>query len=417
MATIDQLRRGRGAGYRAALAARSIDDVLACVLDDPRWDREIETRDDYYARLLIALDAPVDAITGFLQRDDHRDESDVWLAAGVLAEMARREHRAARDGLVAALEGPAWARCLEGLGRYAPDVVDSRTIASLADRVGAEQLREAITWIPVPWDRWIAEVPALRFPLRAAPAPDLAWTPAKGARIWAKPPVLDDNSSDAELDALARRELPLRVWALRRLGERGCTDHVAAAAAFLASAEAAIRDREHGSWRTGYMQYLERLPAEETLPLARSWFEQPWPLGVAGAHILARHATIDDRERIERSASEALARREMFHVCSCVDALTTIGSSASLPILIAVYEETPYAYARPRVVRALTPHVGDPAARALVVEALWDCEEGARKLACAGLAAADEPVRLAELADDRFEDDDLRAAARAALAR
>jgi hypothetical protein len=32
------------------------------VLNDPRWDRQVEARDDYYARLLIATGADIDIL-------------------------------------------------------------------------------------------------------------------------------------------------------------------------------------------------------------------------------------------------------------------------------------------------------------------------------------------------------------------
>jgi len=50
------LQRGRGAGARAVLAdlEAGLEDVLTCVLDDPRIDRQVEARDDYYAALLVA---------------------------------------------------------------------------------------------------------------------------------------------------------------------------------------------------------------------------------------------------------------------------------------------------------------------------------------------------------------------------
>ena len=56
------LRSGRGDGYRAALSDVAVDDVVACVVDDPRWDRQVESRDAYYANLLIRLNADVQPI-------------------------------------------------------------------------------------------------------------------------------------------------------------------------------------------------------------------------------------------------------------------------------------------------------------------------------------------------------------------
>jgi hypothetical protein len=81
------LRKGRGDGYRAALKAQAVDDVIACVVEDPRWDRQVENRDDYYATLLIEIGADVQPIVDcILDSGDQADESACWLPIGVLAK-------------------------------------------------------------------------------------------------------------------------------------------------------------------------------------------------------------------------------------------------------------------------------------------------------------------------------------------
>ena len=49
----------------------AVDDVLRCVIEDPRVDRELESRGRYLGELLTACDAPLDAIVVAL-----RDEQD-----------------------------------------------------------------------------------------------------------------------------------------------------------------------------------------------------------------------------------------------------------------------------------------------------------------------------------------------------
>jgi hypothetical protein len=80
------LRCGRGDGYRAALSAVALDDVIACVVDDPRWDRQVENRDEYYATLLMRMNADFQPIVDcILQSSENADESTCWLPIGVLA--------------------------------------------------------------------------------------------------------------------------------------------------------------------------------------------------------------------------------------------------------------------------------------------------------------------------------------------
>jgi hypothetical protein len=89
-ARLEMLRSGRGDGYRAALNAVALDDVIACVVDDPRWDRQVENRDEYYATLLIEMNADVQPIIDHIwDSSENADESTCWLAVGVLAQMAR----------------------------------------------------------------------------------------------------------------------------------------------------------------------------------------------------------------------------------------------------------------------------------------------------------------------------------------
>ena len=98
------LRLGRGAGYRAALRAGAAHEVLSCVLHDPRWDRQLEARAPYYARLLVVLDADISLVAEWLLGERTTDDvSDLWLSIGVLAAMARRHHRHDRSPRVPAV--------------------------------------------------------------------------------------------------------------------------------------------------------------------------------------------------------------------------------------------------------------------------------------------------------------------------
>ena len=62
---LSQLQRGRGAGFRAAIASgrEAHDDVLQCVTTDPRVDSQGESRERYYAELIVAQLAKDEART------------------------------------------------------------------------------------------------------------------------------------------------------------------------------------------------------------------------------------------------------------------------------------------------------------------------------------------------------------------
>ena len=58
---LGQLQRGHGRGVRRALAdgAAAHDDLLACVLADPRREPEFEARARCYAELAMAIAVPI----------------------------------------------------------------------------------------------------------------------------------------------------------------------------------------------------------------------------------------------------------------------------------------------------------------------------------------------------------------------
>ncbi|MFC1642743.1 hypothetical protein ACFL5O_08675 [Myxococcota bacterium] len=141
------------------------------------------------------------------------------------------------------------------------------------------------------------------------------------------------------------------------------------------------------------------------------------PYFLAAEHILARHATPDDRQMLETAGAAALESSDMYRLCSIVDAVGAAGSEPSLPFLIDVYERAPYSYARRRVVNAMRSRSLTGQTEDYLTESLWDCEPESRELACraVGKANAIAAGRVAEMAADTYEDDDVREAARGVL--
>jgi hypothetical protein len=374
--------------------------------------------------------------------------------------MARRTHPAAKEALVAAIrQGRRWRACLDALEAAGGEaligaVMSARDVEALIGGVDVDALVDAAQAVAAPWEAWAAEVPALRFVSDARTRRDAVPKPMSGPVQWAASrireparPALRPNMTTAELLELATASGTSRhveailetrtdqvtvsglrnaatagtpeqqMAALRILGSRGCTDFLDDAEQFLRSESRLSRDERKGHrTRQAYLRYLERLPANTTLERARQWFTEPWPLSLAADHILSQHATRDDRVMLEEGGSAALASKDIYRLCSVVDALAAVGAVESLPFLSEVYFEAPYSYARRRVVKALVPHAAHAVARDLIVEALWDCEAEARELACGAVSSDEIPTagRLAEIADDEFEESDVRKAAQRA---
>lgn len=371
------LERGHGRGYLAALelGGPASAEVLRCVIEDPRFDPQIESRAHYYADLLIALGScPVQPIVDAL---DRRERENAWLAHDVLIQLAWRGHFGALAAVI--------------------DKVRARTLAADAlDDIGGRALVERVFALA---GRAPPPKPEPRHPSR----PRLTLAPSLGIE---------------QLVALATGADKLdKVIAARRLGELDHPALVPDAEAFLRSeCGVAFEHRRHGACqRRAWVVYLEALSPIHTLPLARRWFHAEWPLSLAAEAILVRHAEPDDRSMLEDAGARALAERQVYRLCSVVDALAGLADVRSLPLLATIYGETRYSYARERVCIALLDHADHADAQALLRESLWDCESYARAIACEAVDPTIAAARLRELESDAFERDEVRDAARAAL--
>ncbi|MCB9507773.1 MAG: hypothetical protein H6700_02575 [Myxococcales bacterium] len=458
------LRQGRGAGFRAAIGAgrSAADGVLDCVLNDPRWDRQVEARDDYYARLLMATGANIDVLGQRVATEDpDADKSDFWLPVGVLAEMCRRGDEAAGAALAEAIAaGPRWRACLDALDaaggvELIGQVVPTAAVEALVARVGVDDIADAVLVVAAPWDEWAERVSALRFMVGSVASSGREARPMSGPVAWwasrirvpglmenlaalstdellaygttpgAAPKVCDELSRRTDLETLRRIDSVAesgspeeRSVALRALGQRGSTVFLGAAEDFLRwESTLAPAARSERQLRRGYLAYLVELLPTHTLPLARRWFGEPWPLSLAAERILTLHATPDDRQMLESAGAAAMESLNMYRLCSVVEALTTAGPEPSLPFLIDVYDRAPYSYARRRVISALRSCSLTGQTEDYLTESLWDCEPESRELACQALGTANATAtrRVAEIASDAFEDDEVREAAQAVL--
>jgi hypothetical protein len=120
-----QLQRGRGVAARRAPSAPHADDaVYECVINDPRWDRQTETRGTYLAGLVQKLGLQLTPLESHLVAYDDDDPWDIGLLLHVLALLtsAGREDAAAvmRRYVTA---GKHWSAALNALA-----FADSRDI-------------------------------------------------------------------------------------------------------------------------------------------------------------------------------------------------------------------------------------------------------------------------------------------------
>jgi hypothetical protein len=150
------------------------------------------------------------------------------------------------------------------------------------------------------------------------------------------------------------------------------------------------------------------------VPAARRWAAADGPLREAAVSTLAAHG--DETDIPVLLAEVARLDSTPDHLCGydeLVTGLARIGGPVTA-ILRRVWL-TPHSYERASYLRAY--RIADPAvAESLLVEGLWDCEEGVRRVAAEHVALdAETRERLGYLRDDPMEDAGVRGAAAARL--
>ncbi|MCK5942728.1 MAG: hypothetical protein KAI24_12200 [Planctomycetes bacterium] len=384
---LGQLQRGRGAGFVRALAdgAAARDDVLRCVLEDPRVDRQIEARGRYLGELFAALRLPVAPVAEAL-----RDADGGRLGHEVLAVAFACGHRGARrlldDPLVDVAVREEVALCLVDADLLTPlelpaplrrFVMDELLLdADSADvlprlRRGPDQevaglsvdelLEQARTARPGRGDVLHDEL------VRRRTAADLD-------RLWG---CLRDDRVHGRVRAAAR--------ALGAIGDQRalslCEDLFAREDVFEDPARrlpAELRMR-----RAALSSYVRALPAARQLALARSWHPRGGHFAVVGGFLFEQHAEPDDRDYLERHVARDLEHGTGWNMISELDALARLADPRSMPLLVAVCEAVAYSHARRRAVHGLALLASETGASPGVLrEALWDCEDEAAADAC-----------------------------------
>jgi hypothetical protein len=229
--------------------------------------------------------------------------------------------------------------------------------------------------------------------------------------------VLEARSGESDraamIEAALHGELDAQHAAWQALGRLGDARLIARAVAVF-EAHAAEPERAGGRSRErlGPGSYLQALGPELVLPLARRWFDAPFPQRLLAAKILAIHAEPDDGPMALRALRDAWREGDIYRLCHCVEILTTAEHWQAADDIDRIDAEVQYSYAR-RWTTSFLARAGLDAHRARLVDALWDCET---EVVLLGLEYADPTSaareRITELATSPWHDDDVRAEAR-----
>lgn len=397
------LQRGLGRAARRAADIKGADElVYDCVRHDPRWDRQCESRGLYYARLIVDLELPVGPVADHLFDAADLMDTDEWrtsLAIEVLADLVKLSRRDAAAPLRRyAEEGWNWFEALDALLQLG----DLSLVAGL-DEVAVDRCDDDdLYWLAADSGNPVVGEWAARHQ-RIADALARRQTSERPRRREPGP----SNRPDTELAELAHSGDDMAVEAILELGRRRSPVLLDLAEEFL--------PQRPSRWGSVVCRAL-RDYGSAALPRARTWAAYGSPCSDVGIDIVARHGTQQDIPLLLDDLDRALIQGDWGAAASPAEGLGRLRAGAAVPVLERTWDESAYAYLRPRLLTALlrtAPHTGE----SFATEGLWDCEEDVRRIA-AGAAPLDESttVRLRRLRRDQAEDTRVVAAAAARLA-
>jgi hypothetical protein len=463
---LGKLQRGLGAGYLWVLDAdRAVAHALLlhCVFNDPRWDRQLDDRDDFHATLAIDVGLDTGALELWLRDSDEDDADTTSDVLGVLGRMAVRGNVDARRVLREYVGyGHFWPRAIDRLigdhdALHAstpwPQVVAGLDAVLAARFATDDALAAALSGLDPrerPWTMWSVEnrriARAFALEGRAGGATTTAAAGAaskrRGARGERAPErrrprqmstaellqIAEDSRWTQIADELAARTAPADVEllvdaandpavpmcraAILALGRQGRRE-------LLEIAEQATSHTQRGKLQGAVALALEAMPLSQTRTLAHDWLTSAdWARRRKAAGMLATWAEDEDLAPARRALSDELdlgLDGDVYVIASLSQALGRCGGQGPFDELQRAYEHMPYSYGRRYIVAALA--ASDPTFGGdVAVECLWDCEAETRRLAATHV---DRRVRLAaqrldELAGDAVQAASVRAAAAAA---
>lgn len=416
--------------------------LIDCIIRDPRIDSQVEERTGYYAALAHRLELPTQPLAEHLKA--HNDTGqNCWvtsLTIEVLGLLGRRGVTDAARVLRDYVEwGQAWDEAMRELAQSSDPNAWTGLDAVICSRFQTiEVLEAALGWFRSDDPGWAARIrsnPVIaelhkRSQKHGSP-------PHEGAEEWTSLPT-------GELLLRANEQNWRQLAGIIRL--RAAVEDVTTALASLApdrpfaSAVALSILREQVDPR-GFKALLEfwrvcppsprwlrrrcagviaRLQSVEVHQLGRQWLnstdkEERW----LAEEILDNHGNCEDVPLLRTAIAGCLQdeHKHLYRLCSLIDAFMNMPNLGSIPELERAFIECRYSYARKRAAWAMRETAPGRFLKTFGCECLWDCESDTRELGCevADTRLPECRNRLRELADDPFEEEEVRTAAKRRL--
>lgn len=430
------LQRGTRHGYLQALAAplaTSRELLLACIREDPRWDRQLDSRGSYYAGLFQTFRLDVDLLVEQLRcLDADPDEASRWLTIEVLGALSRRGVRSATSALRDYIGwGASWSDAVSQLAESGSPGTWVGLDEVICERCPDDDELTREVYDEEPWLTWSRTNVRIAAAVERHRANQKVLHPTRCPEPFAacSVPELFQQVTQENWAAIARairpkltpQELPLLAAQLDP-GQPWRCKLALAGLGKLSGPDAFALWRQFVERHTQLPRHLQitfslasrgfDFPAAQAV--GQEWFlsESSW-LRNLGERLLAQSATSEALALLREAVAPALAALDLYRLSSIAKGLERIGSAAAWDELVLAFHETPYSYGRYHVAKAMTAVAPDRFAEEVAGDALWDCEPGVRQLACDWVNPSQGGIRrrLRELAADPAEDEDVRGSA------
>ena len=467
---LGMLQRGRGAGYLLAIetAPSTVWPLLfECITNDPRLDRQVEDRADYYASLILETEMDITPLADYLQKNDGPGELywKVTLTIETLDSLVCRHHMKALHILQNYISyGSYWQDAVRYLWFSqvdgALDGVD-RTICNRLseDQSFCEDFESSIVddlqmyctsdkdldvgpLLPVcePWKSLCQKNERLAQAFHQFCPPNAIKSPGRkkhevfpdltelstrelfaimdrpdGPRFYKIARALEQKVSlDDEkllLTNLSDENEYRIMLALTGLGELGTHKAFEAIKSIIE-----FTKEPHSRVRAQAIKSLVRIPASLSLETGRQWFQKDeWYFQVGGGAILANHATLDDIPLLVKALNtlQTIECKD-FRLSNALEAFWRFDCVGHIPEIENVFIVVPHSYHRWRAAYAMATTAPDVFQAHYAYECLWDCHDDTRICGCenASLSQPGVLARLNEISEDPNEDDEVRAAAK-----
>ena len=470
---LGMLERGRGAGY--LLAVETIPTtvwplLIECITNDPRLDRQVEVRADYYASLILETQMDLTPLDDYLRHYDGPGDMywKVILTIETLFSLACRLDRKALHILQEYISyGYYWQDAVRYLWFCqvdgALDDVDRRMLNRLSqDQAFREDFETSIfddlqmycrsdeeldvgPLLPVcePWKSLCQKNERLAKAFHQFCPPDAIQPSARKKRktftdltelsireLFSmmdrpdKPPFYKAAQALEQKVSLVDEDLLLKnlsnendykaMLALKGLGILGTPRAFEGVKSIIE-----FTKEPHSRIRARAFDAIAQMPASLSLETGRKWFQQDeWPLQVAGGAILENHATSEDIPLLVNVLKNPKTIQcKDFRLSSALEAFWRFDSIGHIPEIENVFVVVPHSYQRWRAACAMATTAPDVFQTNYAYECLWDCHNDTRICGCenVSLSQPDVLARLNEISEDSNEDDEVREAAKLAI--